>query len=258
VWVAVYGSGQLVRIDPDSNRVVQRIRVARGICPVLVAAGSVWVASDKTDVVYRVEPRRGRILARIRVSHWPAHLASGPRNVWVSSYEHGHVTQISTRTNRMTRVYRFPGNPSGLARIGSTLWVAFGRTGKMLARVDIATHRITLVPIAHDGAGFLSAIGGSLWTTTADSYAVRVDPRTGRVLAAVPIPGTPAGVAAAPDGTVWVAEKQYSTVTRIDPASNKVIDVSGAGRGALAIVVAARDMWVTSFAGSDVWRYDGG
>jgi streptogramin lyase len=257
VWIAVYGTGRLVRIDPGSNRVVQRIGIAPGICPVTVAAGSVWVASDKTDVVYRVEPRRGRIVARIRVSHWPAHLAAGPGAVWVSSFEHGHVTQISTRTNRMTRVFRFPGNPSGLARTGSTLWVAFGRRAKALARVEVATHRITRVPIGHPGAGFLSAIGDSLWTTTSDGYALRVDAGTGRVIATFRIAGTPAEVAAAPDGTIWVAEKERDTITRIDPLTNRLIDVIPAGDGAFSIAVAGGDMWVTNFAGSDVWRFAG-
>ena len=257
VWVAVYATGRLVRIDPQTNRVVQRIRIARGVCPLAIAAGSVWVASDRTDTVYRVDPRRGQILARLRVSHWPAYLAAGLGRVWVSSFEHGHVTEISTRTNRMIRVYRFPGNPSGLARTGGTLWVAFGRTGKTLARVDIATHRITRVPIGHAGAGFLSALGGSLWTTTSDGYAVRVDTRTGRVIATFAIHGTPAEVAAAPDGTIWVAEKERDTITRIDPVANRVIDVVAAGDGALSIAVAGGDMWVTNFAGSDVWRFAG-
>lgn len=255
IWVAVYATGRLVRIDPAANRVTQRMRIAQGICPVIVAAGSVWVASDKTDVVYRIDPRRGRILARFRVSHWPAHLAAGPGQVWVSSFEYGHVTQISTRTNRMTRVYRFPGNPSGLARTGRTLWVAFGRTGKTLARVDIARHTITRVPIGHAGAGFISALGGSLWTTTSDGYAVRVDEADGHVIASFRIGGTPAGVAATPDGTIWVAEKERDTITRIDPVTNRVIDVTPAGDGALSIAVAGSDMWVTNFAGSDVWRF---
>jgi streptogramin lyase len=258
IWVAVYGTGRLVRIDPVGNRVVQRIRIARGICPVIVAAGSVWVASYKTDAVYRVDPRRERILARFRVSHWPAHLAAGPGTVWVSSFEYGHVAQISTRANRVTRVYRFPGNPSGLARTGRTLWVAFGRTGKTLACVDILKHTITRVPIGHAGAGFLSALGGSLWTTTSDGYAVRVDAADGRVIASFPIGGTPAEVAAAPDGTIWVADKERDTITRIDPVPNRVIDVIPAGDGALSIAVALGDMWVTNFAGSDVWRFSAG
>src|ERR671931_2139109 len=47
VWVANYDSGSLVRIDPRRNRVVQRIRLAPGICRVVVDSGSLWVANDR-------------------------------------------------------------------------------------------------------------------------------------------------------------------------------------------------------------------
>ncbi|MGZ4302911.1 MAG: Vgb family protein [Gaiellaceae bacterium] len=198
VWVAVYGTGRLVRIDPRSNRVVARIGVARGICPIVVAAGSVWVASDMTI---------------------------------------------------------FGGNPSGLAEAGGALWIAFGRNGSSLGRLDPKTGTLTKSPIGHNGPGFLSAIAGSLWTTTADGFAVRFDPSAKQVVGAYAVPGTPAEAAAGPDGMVWVAEKQHNTLTRIDPDRNRIVDVTGAGPGALAITGAGGDMWVTSFAGRDIWRF---
>jgi streptogramin lyase len=258
VWVAAYDSGRLLRINTETNRIVQRVNVAPGICPIAVAGRSVWVASDKTDVLYRVDPRRRRVVTWLSLSHWPAHLAVTGGSLWVSSYEHGHVVQVSLKTNRMTRVYKFKGNPSGLAGTPGALWVSFGRTGTSLAQIDLATRQIRRVQIGHAGAGFLAALGGSLWTSTADGYAVRIDPRTRRVVASFRIRGTPAGVAAAPDGLIWVAEKEHDTITRIDPISNKVIDVTPAGNGALSIVRAAGDMWVTNFAGTDLWRFDAG
>jgi len=258
VWVAAYDSGRLLRINTETNRIVQRVRVAPGICPIAVAGRSVWVASDKTDMLYRVDPRRGRVVTRLRLAHWPAHLAVAGGSLWVSSYEHGQVMQVSLKTNRMTRVYKFTGNPSGLAGTPGALWVSFGRAGTSLARIDLATRQISRAPIGHAGAGFLTALRGSLWTTTADGYAVRIDPRTRRAITSFRIHGTPAGVAAAPDGLVWVAEKEHDTITRIDPISNKIVDVTPAGNGALSIVRAAGDMWVTNFAGTDLWRFDAG
>jgi hypothetical protein len=198
------------------------------------------------------------VATRLRVAHWPAHLAVAGGSLWLSSYEHGQVVQVSLKTNRMTRVYKFTDNPSGLAGTPGALWVSFGRTGTTLARIDLVTRQIRRVAIGHPGAGFLISLGSSLWTTTADGYAVRVDPTTSRVVASFRIRGTPAGIAAAPDGLIWVAEKERDTITRIDPISNKVIDVTPAGNGALSIVRAAGDMWVTNFAGTDVWRFDAG
>ena len=257
VWVATYGAGQLVRIDPRSNRVVSRIRVARGICPILVAAGSVWVASDKRNRLYRIDPRRGHVVARIPVAEWPAHLTAAFGSVWVSAYERGTITRVDTRRNRVSRVYAVGGNPSGLAEAAGALWVAFGRSGSSLGRLDPRTGVLEKRQIGHEGPGFLAAATGSLWTTTADGFAVRFDPSTEQVVAAFPVAGTPAEAAAGPDGTVWVAEKQHNTVTRIDPKRNRIVDVTSAGPGALAITASAGDMWVTSFAGRDVWRFRG-
>jgi streptogramin lyase len=257
VWVALYGTGKLVRIDPRSNRVVRRITVGRGICQLAIAAGSVWAASDKTNVLYRVSPRNGRVVARIPVGAWPADLEFAFRSLWISAYQQGKVARIDTRTNRVIRMYDVGGNPAGLARAGDSLWVAFGRQGTSLGRLDPATGALTKTGIGHTGPGFLTLAAGSLWTTTADGYAVRVDPASRRVLATFAIPGTPAEVATAPDGKIWVAEKERNTVTRIDPRTNSVVDVTAAGRGAFSIAVAAGDMWVTSFAGVDVWRFRG-
>jgi streptogramin lyase len=255
VWVAVYGTGRLVRIDPRRNRVAARVRIARGICPIVVAAGSVWVASDMTNMLYRIDPRRRRIVARIPVAKWPAHVAGAFGSVWVSAYERGTVARVDPRTNRVSRVYAVGGNPSGLAEASGALWIAFGRNGSSLGRLDPRSGTLTKSSIGHDGPGFLSAIGGSLWTTTADGFAVRFDPSAKQVVAVIPVPGTPAVVAAGPDGMVWVAEKQHNTLTRIDPDRNRIIDVTGAGPGALAIASAGGDMWVTSFAGRDIWRF---
>jgi virginiamycin B lyase len=255
VWVAVYGSGRLVRIDPIRNRITRRIKVAPGICPVAIGARSVWVASDRTNLLYRVDPRLGRVVARIPVAEWPAHVTFAFGSVWVSAYERGMLTRIEPRTNRVQRRYAVGGNPSGIARAGSFIWIAFGRTGTALGRLDPTTGALTRQPIGHAAAGFLSFIGDSLWTTTADGFALRFDPAANRVVASFSIPGTPAEVASGPAGTVWVAEKERNTITRIDPKANQLLDVTSAGRGAFSIAAAAGDMWVTNFADVDVWRF---
>jgi len=257
VWVAVYGRGRLVRIDPILNRITRRIKVAPGICPVAIGARSVWVASDKTNLLYRVDPRLGRVVARIPVAQWPAHVTFAFGSVWVSAYERGMLTRIEPRTNRVKRRYAVGGNPSGIARAGSFIWIAFGRTGTALGRLDPTTGALTRLPIGHAAAGFLSFIGDSLWTTTADGFALRFDPAANRVVASFSIPGTPAEVASGPDRTVWVAEKERNTITRIDPKTNQLLDVTSAGRGAFSIAAAAGDMWVTNFADVDVWRFRG-
>jgi streptogramin lyase len=257
VWVANYDAGTLARIDPARNRVVRRIGLGRGICPVAFDAGALWVGNDRADTVLRVDPGRGRVLARLRIPHWPAHFAVGAGSVWISSYESGRVLRLDRRTGRVVRTYRVGGNPSGLALVARQLWVAFGR-GTALGRVDLASGTVVRFPLGHRAPGFLAAIGGDLWTSTGDGHVLRVDPRTGRVNASFAVPGTPAEVAAGPDDLVWVAEKERNTLTRIDPDANRIVDVTPAGPGALSVVAAAGDVWVTSFAGNDVRRFAAG
>ena len=142
-----------------------------------------------------------------------------------------------------------------MARAGAFIWIAFGRAGTALGRLDPASGALTKLPIGHAAAGFLSFIGDSLWTTTADGFALRFDPGLNRVVASFPVPGTPAEVARGPDGNIWVAEKERNTITRLDPKANLIVDVTSAGPGAFSIAAAAGDMWVTNFAGADVWRF---
>ena len=132
VWVAVYGTGRLVRIDPRSNRVVTRIRVARGICPIVVAAGSVWVASDMTNMLYRIDPRRRRIVGRIPVADLAGARHRRVRECLGVGVRTRDGREGSTRAGTGCRVCtRVGGNPSGLAEAGGALWIAFGRNGSI-------------------------------------------------------------------------------------------------------------------------------
>jgi streptogramin lyase len=254
LWVANDGDGTLVRIDPRTNRIVKRIRIAKGICPIVVAGNAVWVGSYQTDLVYRVNPTRARVSSRAKVSHWPAHFAVGYGSVWLSSYDDGLVRRFDVRTGRLTRAYKLPGNPSGLAFAGGSLWVALGR-GSTLVRVALAGGDYTGYELGHPQPGWLTAIGDELWTTTSDGYALRFDPAKSKVVASFRIAGTPADVGLGADGEIWVAEKERDTITRIDPATNRILDVRTAGDGAFSIAVARGSTWVTNYAGRDVWRF---
>lgn len=254
LWVANDAGGALVRIDPRTNRIERRIRIARGICPVAVGGRTIWVASYRTDTVYRVNPSSGQIVSRAKVSHWPQRFTVGAGSVWLSTFEHGLIARFDARSGRKTRVYNVGGNPSGLALAGGALWVSFGR-GTTLGRVNVATGRVAQFELGHRSPTFLTAIRGELWTTTADGHALRFDPEPGRIVASFSIPGTPADIRSGPDGAVWVAEKERDTLTRIDPKLNRVLDVTPAGNGAFSIALARGDGWITSYAGNDIWRF---
>ena len=61
--------------------------------------------------------------------------------------------------------------------------------------------------------------------------------------------------ALAPDGTLWVPDKEIDTIFRLDPTTGKLIDSFPGGNGAFQALRAFGSMWVTSYAGSKVWRF---
>jgi hypothetical protein len=84
---------------------------------------------------------------------------------------------------------------------------------------------------------------------------VRLDPATRRVTERLSVGRTLAQGSLAGEGTMWVPDKEQSRVYRIDPDRARVVDSFEAGPGAFFALRAFGSMWVTSYAGDDVWRF---
>jgi hypothetical protein len=87
--------------------------------------------------------------------------------------------------------------------------------------------------------------------TTAETSIVRLDART----RAVEADDTDPGHAVRLGRHVWVADKERNTLTKIDPMTDEVVRVVDAGPGAYTVRAAFGSLWVTSYAGSDVWQF---
>jgi YVTN family beta-propeller protein len=64
------------------------------------------------------------------------------------------------------------------------------------------------------------------------------------------------GLHAVETGTVWVANSSGGKVSRIDPATNEVIDTISLEGDPFAVVVDAREVWVTIYGDGKVSRID--
>jgi streptogramin lyase len=180
-------------------------------------------------------------------------LAAG--SLWASSYDVGVVARLEPRTGRSISISRDGPNPAGLAACGGRIWVGHGRDATWLTAIDPTNGRVERVEVGAATPSSPQCVLGDLWAATADSV-VRLDARTGAVRARIHVGGTPADIAAAPDGLVWVTDKERSLVFRVDPRANRIVDSFAAGPGAFSLARLGRSMWVTSYAGSDVRRYD--
>jgi DNA-binding beta-propeller fold protein YncE len=91
--------------------------------------------------------------------------------------------------------------------------------------------------------GDVAAGVGSVWIAERPGSVVRLDPRTGRVIDRIDVPGTPDDIAAG-EGAVWVADKLASTVFRIDPKKNQVVSEFPVGGSLDEIAVGQGAVWI--------------
>ena len=80
LWVGALRDREVVRIDPDSARVMARFPVGgRGPVGLAVDAATVWVVHPDADEVVRLDRGTGRVVARVTLGPMPFEVGPGDR-----------------------------------------------------------------------------------------------------------------------------------------------------------------------------------
>jgi len=254
VWVANDGGGTLARVDPRSNRVTERIAVGRGACAVAAGAGALWVANYRTGQLLRVDPRTRRI-RRVSVGGAPFDVLVAGGSVWTTGFANGTLVKVDARTARVTRRIRIGGAPTGLLDAAGSIWVGLGRGATAVVRVDPDSGATRRIDVGVEAPTHFVATSGGIWVANDGDAFVLLDPDDGHVVKVTHAGRTLGHPALAPDGTVWVPDKEIDTIFRLDPATGQLLDSFPGGDGAFQALRAFGSMWVTSYAGADIWRF---
>ena len=252
VWVANDRSGTLARIDPATNRVTRRLRLRPGLFSVTHGFGAVWVVNYETGTLARVDPRSGRVRS-VRVGGVPFDVVAAFGRVWVTAWEAGRLVEVDPSTLRVVRRIAIGPRPTGLHVAGGGLWVGFGRSATAIARFDPKSRKVERVPVGVRAPSWFVAGASGLWIQAADNVLVHVE--GGHVVDRLTFGRTLAQGALAADGTLWIPDKEQNVVYRVDPGTARVLGSFAAGPGAFLALRAYGSMWVTSYAGADVWRF---
>jgi virginiamycin B lyase len=154
-------------------------------------------------------------IAKIHLGKTADWVAITDSAVWVGTTGPNGVTEIDPRTNSVAAIVFLPGNPcAGLAVGFGGLWVPLCAKPNALARVDLHTRAVTLVP----GVGPADREGG---------------------------------IAASPD-SVWVVIDGSATLARIDPEKLRVSQRIGLPRGSLNPLYSDGLIWVTRSTGTEM------
>jgi outer membrane protein assembly factor BamB len=187
VWVTE-GLGDVAQIDPQTDRLVARIRLPQGTSSkgVPVAVGNmVWVVDPERAL--RIDARTNRVTRAVNVAHDGYDTRGAVQlggDLWVLVSD-GHIVRLDGHTGALKATFRTP-FLGALAVYGGSLYV---QAPGHLARVDPATGR-TLWRLRLDQLGAGTEAGGLLWLEAAGHNGdglVAVDPRNGHVVTSVDV-----------------------------------------------------------------------
>ncbi len=211
--VGSFAESEIVRLDPQSLEVAERIRIPGRTALFLAAgAGSLWITQPPTDfhawvpaAISRISILNNRIQGRFGVPRGvlPGQVAFGAGAAWVANVGDGTVWRIDAATNRVRRI-QVGSQPTDVAVGFGSVWVpCLGRNA--VWRLDAATGKTEAIIPAGKESLALAIGAGAVWVSNQVAGTVsRIDPRTNTVVKTIRLGFNPHGLVVA-DGAVWVA-----------------------------------------------------
>jgi DNA-binding beta-propeller fold protein YncE len=226
LWLSV--SSGLLRVDPTSLEEIATIRIAEPE-GVAADRDSIWTSQHDPRVVLRIDPQTNKIIDTIDVapkSDEPGGKPMDPSvvdgDIWVAMGNGNEVVRIDGKG----KVTRFELEREVLTPAVATPeaiwfsnWLNLDRT---VTRIDRATGVVSsaeLPPSALDsrpgqiGPGIY--VGDTLWFPTTGGTMVAIDPVTFDLLGTVTLQGSVPRKAVEYDGAIWVASEFKGSLERI-------------------------------------------
>ncbi len=218
VWATEPRQGLLLRIDPASDRVTERIEVGGHPGAVVYGRNRVWVADEEGGGVTAVNAASGKVFRRGIAPHAaPLRLAVGAGGLWVSNATAGTVRRIDLDTGTPAAPIPAGRGPAGITVARGFVWVADSRSGTV-AKIDPAIRAVVDTVEVGGNPGGIDAGPDVLWVAAADDDTVtRIDLESGEPEGSPLVVGPAPGAVAVGGEAVWVANNGDGTVTRIEP-----------------------------------------
>jgi ABC-type oligopeptide transport system substrate-binding subunit/class 3 adenylate cyclase/streptogramin lyase/predicted Ser/Thr protein kinase len=225
---------------------------------VLVFAGSGAGARIRPQSVGFVSTS-GTVQAQVPLNGVGATRALG-HTLWVANGDDKTLERIDLRTRKLIHPFVSIEDGFGGMTVGfGAVWVVDGKEPKLL-RIDpryLTVEKISL-PAKKSDIDFTApteaTVGaGSVWVAEANKV-FRVDPVSRRVVKSIPVPQ--ADVLAYGEGAVWVGQSNASSISKIDPRSNQVVQTTTLRGFVHAVAVGDGFVWATVLPDDTLWKLD--
>jgi DNA-binding SARP family transcriptional activator len=179
--------------------------VANTAFAIAAGAGGIWTAAGANAIV-RIDPATNRVAERVRVPAVYSLTADRRYvwiGTWVSD---SAIFRIARHGSRATFATLEPGEGVGLLAVqGNVLWAVVATGTTLLERYDLGTGKLEDAFDVARAADALASTPEALWLGEGQSRdVVRVDPRSGRVAARIGV-RRPVVALAVGEGAVWAA-----------------------------------------------------
>lgn len=231
------GTPNLVRIDPFTNQVVASIPMPDRLCQGFVPTDdAIWVCA--VDALIRVDPSTDSIVSSVPIkgSMSPYRMAYGGGMVWAlgsGAFVGDTVIRLDPGTETTTS-HPVGGSVGGMAYAFDALWLTVPGAGSVV-RLDPATGEAREWVSGLPAPTHITAGQRDLWVSlhgsdgeeagVGETQLVRIDPRSGQVVAELMIGGSPRGGV-----DVWAGEEGVfvrSTrpwLARVDEATSSIVE----------------------------------
>jgi streptogramin lyase len=170
LWVTSFEANQVLRVDLQTKEItaIQDIENALGVA---VGGGSVWVAEHRTGNLVRMDPNTGSVIERIHLpdGSTPENVIFAEGSAWVANNLGNSISRVDAQTNAQT-VISLPQRAVNVSMGGGFIWVALhpqqdaeiDLSKYQLAKIDPSTDQVEQV-FDFPGAAGSAFSNGVLW-----------------------------------------------------------------------------------------------
>jgi YVTN family beta-propeller protein len=101
IWLVTDSKGTLARINPNTNKVQQKIMLSPGSYNARFSVGAIWVTNVEASVVAVVDALTGAVRKTISVGPNPRFLATGGGSIWTLNQGDGSITRIDAKMGKV-------------------------------------------------------------------------------------------------------------------------------------------------------------
>ena len=249
VWVGGLGSGDVIRVDPATGKVVARVSVGARVFNLAAAPGAVWAIDNALSTAVRVDTKTANVTARVPVGFQPYDIEWGFGSAWVANAGDGTVWRITN--GKVVKRIKVGAEPNGLTAYRGALWVSDHTLGKVV-RIDPATNRITAT-VKIPGADWITGLGDNIYVSQETNQVSRISVTTLRVTGTTKVARNPLGSTIV-GKQLWVPCIDANEVDVVDPATMKVVARRSAAGGPIAVLSAFGHTWVSQSTGTKLLR----